>query len=652
MYADYSADAFEKEYTYSGKDLGANWRRDATFFRLWAPTASAVTICLYASGTQGQSDLIRQVPMSPDQKGTWTAAVDGDLNGVYYTYLVSVNGKDVEVCDPYAVAAGVNGHRAMVCDLSSTNPEGWTLDQSPVKSHDYTDYAIYELHIRDLSSLASSGIKNRGKFLGLAETGTKTKSGDPTGLDHIKSLGITHVHLMPVYDFGSVDEAVPQKRYNWGYDPMNFNVPEGSYSTNPFDGFVRIREMKQMIQTLHQNGLGVVMDVVYNHVYHTFEFSMNQIVPGYFSRESRDGTLSNGSGCGNDTASERAMVRKYIVDSVNYWADEYHIDGFRFDLVGLLDVETIQEVMMTVREKHPRVLFYGEGWDLGTQVTKANTPLAIQANAWMIPDFAFFNDTMRDTLRGSVFYYHLPGFVSGSYVPKEHLLKCFQGQTDWSTNPKQIVNYISCHDNHTLHDRIAEALPSAGETELAKRCRLAAAFNLLSTGIPFFQAGEEMLRSKKTSSGKYLENSYRSSDRINGLKWNLLREPEVAKTVQFYRGLLSLRKQHQLFRMTASEDVLRCITLLPEAPEAITAFLLKNEKESIIAAFNPGIEPAVLPLPHGKWNVFVQDDLAGSAVLSSVCVEAFIRPLSAFVAVLGVEVHCSQQSLPIGSLDG
>ena len=264
MYTDYSTEAFEREYTYLGKDLGANWRRDDTFFRLWAPTASAVTVRLYASGNQGQNDLIGQLPMSPDEKGTWTAAADGDLNGVYYTYLVSVNGENVEVCDPYAVAAGVNGHRAMVCDLSFTNPEGWELDQSPVKSTNSTDYVIYELHIRDLSSLASSGIKNRGKFLGLAETDTKTKSGDHTGLDHIKSLGITHVHLMPVFDFGSVDEGAPEKRYNWGYDPMNFNVPEGSYSTDPYDGFVRIREMKRMIQVLHENGLGVVMDVVYN----------------------------------------------------------------------------------------------------------------------------------------------------------------------------------------------------------------------------------------------------------------------------------------------------------------------------------------------------------------------------------------------------
>ena len=634
MYADYSTEAFEEKYTYSGNDLGAAWSPNGTFFRLWAPTADEAAICLYRSGTAGQQDLIRRVPMTPDRNGTWIASVPENLNGVYYTYLVSVNGNTVEACDPYAVTTGVNGKRAMVCDLESTNPAGWEQDRSPILSPNYTDYAIYELHIRDASSLACSGIKHRGKFLGLAEAGTKNRSGLPTGLEHIKKLGITHIHLMPVYDYGSVDEANPGKSYNWGYDPENFNVPEGSYSTNPYDGFVRVREMKQLVQALHQNGLGVILDVVYNHVYHTFDFSMNQIVPGYFSRENSQDILSNGSCCGNDTASERSMVQKYIVYSVNYWADEYHIDGFRVDLVGLLDVSTIQKIIATVRKKHPHVMFYGEGWNLNTQVTKENVPLAVQGNAWMLPEFAFFNDTMRDTLRGSVFDYHLPGFVSGARVPKESLLQCFQGRMSWSNDPKQIVNYISCHDNHTLHDRIAEALPQADEEELAKRSRLAAAFNLLSTGIPFFQAGEEMLRSKKTLSGRYLENSYRSSDRINGIKWNRLKEPEVQKTVLYYQGLLSLRKGHELFRMTDAGMVSQCIRLLPNAPEELTAFLLENEKEAIIAAFNPGICGINLPLPEGTWQVCVDKGRAECDPFFCVSREAMVEALSAFVAIL------------------
>ncbi|MGM9604393.1 MAG: type I pullulanase [Faecousia sp.] len=634
MYAEYSCEEFEKKFTYTGNDLGANWSPNETFFRLWAPTAQSVRVCLYHSGTAGTADFIRSLPMTADQNGTWIARADGDLNGIYYTYLVNANGNMVEACDPYAAAVGVNGKRAMVCNLKSTDPDDWERDCTPVKSRNYTDYAIYELHIRDLSSLASSGITHRGKYLGLAETGTKLKSGEATGLDHIRKLGVTHIHLLPVYDYGSVDEANPGKAYNWGYDPVNFNVPEGSYSTNPFDGFTRIREMKQMIQSVHQNGLGVILDVVYNHVYHTFEFSMNQIVPGYFSRENEEGTLSDGSCCGNDTASERSMVRKFIVDSVSYWADEYHVDGFRFDLVGLLDTITIQEIIASVRRKHPHVMFYGEGWDIATQVTKPNVPLAIQKNAWMIPEFAFFNDTMRDTMRGSVFDYHLPGFISGAPVSKWHLLKCFQGRMDWSCMPSQIVNYVSCHDNHTLHDRIAKALPRAEEAEIAKRCRMAAAFYLLSTGIPFLQAGEEMLRTKKTRSGKYVGNSYRSPDQVNGIKWSRLKEPEVQNTVRYYQGLLSLRGKHRLFRMTDPDAVCRCITLLPGTPDDLTVFQLRDEDEVILAVFNPSGNPVKLTLPEGKWEVYAEENRAGSAVLASVSGETSIAAISAFVAIL------------------
>lgn len=633
MYEEYSSEAFEAQYTYPGSDLGAHWSAEAASFRVWAPTAKKIELCLYRSGTEGENDCLQRVPMSPAERGTWTASVPGDQNGVYYTYLAEVNGSTVEACDPYAVTTGVNGKRAMVCDLKSTDPLGWEQDRTPVTSRNETDYVIYELHVRDLSSMASSGVKHRGKFLGLTQADTALKTGQPTALNHIKQLGVTHVHLMPVYDYGSVDEANPGRAYNWGYDPVNFNVPEGSYSTDPYDGFVRVREMKQMVQALHQNGLAVVMDVVYNHVYHTFEFSVNQLVPGYFSRENRDGLLSNGSCCGNDTASERSMVRKYIVDSVNFWADEYHIDGFRFDLVGLLDVDTIQQIIATVRQKHPHVLFYGEGWNLATQVTKPEVPLAVQQNAWRLPEFAFFNDTLRDTLRGSVFDYHLPGYISGAPVSREALLRCFRGQLDWSSDPKQIVNYVSCHDNHTLHDRIAEALPHAGEAELARRSRFAAAFTLLSTGIPFFGAGEEMLRAKKTRLGKYVSDSYRSSDQVNGLKWNRLKEPEVQRTVEYYRGLLALRKAHPLFRLSDSQEVSQRVTLWPDASEAVAAFLLQGDSEQIIAAYNPSPVPQKLSLPQGKWEVFVESDRAGCEALYQVSTEAEIQGISAFVVI-------------------
>ena len=631
MYQNYSSQEFEEKYTYTGTDLGAAWSKERTFFRVWAPTADFVTVNFYRSGDAAQQDLIEAYPMCASENGTWSVTAEGDWNGVYYTYTVSIGEYVSEAVDPYARAVGVNGKRAMVVDLAATNPPNWDRDQDPNAGKPITDCVIYELHVRDLSADSSSGIAHKGKFLGLTETGTTTKDGYPTGLDHIKILGITHLHLLPVFDYGSVDEADSKsKKFNWGYDPENFNVPEGSYATDPYDGAVRIREMKQMVASLHENGISVVMDVVYNHVYHTFEFSVNQIVPGYFSRQDDSGCLSNGSGCGNDTASEQSMVRKYIVDSVNYWADEYHIDGFRFDLVGLLDVQTIHEIMATVKRNHPNVIFYGEGWDLTTKVTKPDVPLAVQHNARMLPGFAFFNDTIRDTMRGSVFDFHAKGFASDGEVSNDHLLNCFCGRVSWTSNPRQIVNYVSCHDNHTLHDRIAEALPRADHAELARRCRLTAAFTLLSSGIPFFQAGEELLRSKKSITGKYIANSYRSSDHINAIKWNRLSDDETAATLRYYQGLLSLRRRYDHFRMSDPTQISQCITALPTQ---IPAFLIHGNQERLLCVFHAGSNPAELELPIGKWDILVNDAVAGLESLGSVSGKLEMPPLSAFVLV-------------------
>ena len=415
----YSSEEFEANFTYSGKDLGAVWSKEQTKFRVWAPTASQVTVNLYKSGNSGCNDLIEQIPMKPDIHGTWIAEKAGDLDGIYYTFQVMNEGTAAEVCDPYARTTGVNGHRGMVINLGATDPEGWAEDHDPNADLSINDAIIYELHIRDLSSHGSSGIRGIGKFAGLTEVSTHTPSGIPTGLDHMKALGITHLHILPMYDYGSVDEAHPEiPQFNWGYDPVNFNTPEGSYSSNATDGAVRVCELKQMIKHLHDHGISVIMDVVYNHVYDSGSFCFNKIVPGYFSRIDENGVYSNGSGCGNDTASERSMVRKYIVDSVQYWADEYHIDGFRFDLVGLLDVETINQLVAEVHKDHPNVIFYGEGWSIPTQLTKENVELAVQPNAAKTPNFAYFNDTIRDLLKGSVFSFTEPGFVSGACVDK------------------------------------------------------------------------------------------------------------------------------------------------------------------------------------------------------------------------------------------
>lgn len=630
---------FESAYTYSGRDLGAIWSKKSTCFRLWAPTAQAVWVNLYQSGNPDASDLLKTVAMRSDVQGTWLAEIDGDLNGVYYTYTVNVQGKSSEACDPYARTTGVNGLRAMVIDLDSTNPEGWENDCNPNPLQSFTDAVIYELHVRDLSSDASSGIQHKGKFLGLIETGTKTPGGVATGLDHIKELGITHLHLLPVYDYGSVDESKPESgQYNWGYDPVNFNVPEGSYSTDPFHGEVRVREMKQMVKGLHDAGISVVMDVVYNHVYHVDEFCFNRIVPGYFSR-TVNGKYTNGSGCGNDTASERSMVRKYIVDSVCYWADEYHIDGFRFDLVGLIDVDTVNAIMREVHKTHPDVVFYGEGWDLNTTPTKP-CQLATQENAHLTPGFAYFNDTIRNALRGSNFDVLSPGFVSGAVGIGETLEACFRGLPPWCTDPCQSINYVSCHDNNTLIDRIELATKGHSPLDQIRMSRLAAAFYMMAQGIPFLQAGEEMLRSKIDSKGNFVENSYNSPDCVNSLKWSDLEHPVYYDTFEYYKGLIAFRKAHPVLRMASAYDVLSNMIPIPNAHRHVGAFRIRGDvyfepADEIFLIFSAAAEPVVHPLPKGVWHICIDGDRAGTISLGTAEEHVTVPPLSAMVLVKG-----------------
>ena len=613
----YSSQSFEEKYTYHGNDLGVQWAPDRTLFRLWAPTAEEVFVNLYRSGNHGAEDLLCQLRMHPDDNGTWTAERMGNLSGIYYTYQVTVDGQLREACDPYARTTGVNGQRAMILDLQSTNPEGWDKDRNPHAGEPIIDAVIYELHVRDLSAHRSSRIRNKGKFLGLTETKKKTKLGQPTGLDHIKNLGVTHVHLLPVYDFGFTDEGRKTPQYNWGYDPVNFNVPEGSYSTNPFDGAVRVKEMKQMVKALHDAGLSVVMDVVYNHVYQAGNFCFNQIVPGYFSRISAEGVYSNGSCCGNDTASERAMVRKYIVDSVKYWAEEYHIDGFRFDLVGLIDVETIQSIIKAVHSTRPDVIFYGEGWHMDTSLTKEGYALATQSNAWMLPEFSFFNDQIRDLMRGSTFDSAAPGFVTGEHSSKELLESCFMGAPAWAAEPCQSINYVSCHDNHTLLDRITLSAPEASFEDLVKMNNLAAAFSILAEGVPFFQAGEEMLRTKPSKKERFDHNSYRSPDRVNSLKWESLDQDVYQKNVAYYQGLLAFRKAHPSLRLSSKEDVAKKVHPVRYPNPHVTAFHVEEDEQELFLIFNADSRTVNAPLPAGNWKITIQDDVAGTKELAA-----------------------------------
>ena len=633
MHDFYSSKTFEKQFTYTGNDLGAVWSPARTLFRLWAPTALAVSVNLYAGGTAGVSDLIEQIPMMRSAKGTWTAEKWGDLNGVYYTYQVTVNGRTVEACDPYARTTGVNGQRAMIIDLESTNPKGWDKDRDPHYGAPISDAVLYELHVRDLSMDKSSNIRHKGKFLGVAETGRRSRAGYPTGLDHIKELGITHLHLLPVFDYGSVDEARPRSRqFNWGYDPMNFNVPEGSYSTDPYHGAVRVAEMKKMVKALHDNGISVVMDVVYNHVYKREEFCFNQIVPGYFSRIGATGVYSDGSCCGNDTASERSMVQKYIVDSVKYWADEYHIDGFRFDLVGLIDTDTINAVMDTVHETHPNVIFYGEGWTMPTNLTKPGYSMTTQGNSALVPGFAFFSDTVRDLLRGTVFHSDAPGYVTGTHVHKDALEACFMGVPLWAAQPEQNVNYVSCHDNNTLFDRIAMAAPEAPLEVLARMNRLAAAFCMLSQGVPFFQAGEELLRTKPGKGGKFESNSYRSPDSVNSLKWDTLENKEYRKNLAYYKGLIAFRKAHPSLRLRTRDQVWSTVHPIGNGNPHVLAFLIDGEEEErIFVVFNADTHGSSIALPEGKWQVRIRDDQAGKESLEELGGSVTVSPISTLV---------------------
>lgn len=634
----FSTEKFEEQYTYTGNDLGAVYTKEKTTFRVWAPTADAVAVRLYQGGDADKSDLIEEIAMTASEKGTWVAEKSGDLNGTYYTYFVTIGDVQNEACDPYARTTGVNGNRAMVIDLASTNPEGWEKDKNPNADKTFNDAVIYELHIRDLSMDTSGNITNRGKYLAFTETGTKNATGISTGIDHIKELGVTHVHLLPVYDFGSVDErktTVPQ--FNWGYDPVNYNVPEGSYSTDPFNGEVRVKEFKQMVQSMHNNGLSVIMDVVYNHVYNASEFCFNRIVPQYFSRIDENGNYSNGSGCGNDTASERNMVRKYIVDSVLYWAEEYHIDGFRFDLVGLLDTETINEVVATVHAVRPDVVFYGEGWSMQTNITKFGYQMATQVNSKMTPGFAYFSDTIRDALKGSVFNNKETGYVSGASGKVSTLENCFMGLAyPWCSTPSQSINYASCHDNMTLFDRIVNSTPNATREDQIKMNNLAAAIYMTSQGIPFIHAGEEMLRSKPTKSGGFDENSYASPDSVNKLKWDDLSNKEYQAVNEYYKGLIAFRKEHAALRLTTAEEVKANITKMTGLDDNVMAFRINGGvngevADNLFVIFNANETETEMELPEGKWNVYIDDAKAGTKVLKTVKGKVKVAPISAMV---------------------
>ncbi len=612
-----NSDSFNSRYTYAGDDLGNTYTPQQTQFRVWAPTATAVSLVTYPNAAASAGVV---TPMVQSVNGTWLLVAKGDLNATIYNYRVTVGGVEREAVDPYVRATTINGIHGVVVDLSKTNPKSWT-NTKPTFSGKSTDAVIYELHVRDLSMDSSSNIPvaHRGKYLALTDVKTSSSSGVPTGVNAIKDLGVTHVELLPVFDFASVDEASPS--FNWGYDPQNYNVPEGSYSTNPSNPQTRITELKSAVQALHNDKLRVMMDVVYNHVFNASDFSEEKIVPGYFFRTNSDGTLTNGSGVGNDVASERPMVRKFIVDSVKYWASQYHFDGFRFDLMGLLDLTTMQEIRKALNAIDPTILIIGEGWDMGT------LPDAIRANQKNIESLAgiaAFNDELRDGIKGSVFDSADPGYATGKVSQIGHVKVGIVGNIDysssvsgnWTTNdPTQSVNYVESHDNLTLFDKLTASVKAATPAKIEALDRLSASIALLAQGVPFMQAGQEFLRSKNGD-----PNSYKSSDSVNSLKWNL--RATNKSTVNYYKGLIALRKAHPVFRISTAALVRRDLVFLKEPNNVIAYSLngngLKDSWHTVVVAHNPNATATLISLPaKGDWKVVVQGASAGTKALAT-----------------------------------
>ncbi len=602
---------FVENYTYDGDDLGAVIKGDVTVFKVWAPTASKVTLNLFEAGNGGSAK--EKVDMVKGERGVWEYTLKGNAHGTYYTYSVTTALGTKEATDPYAKAAGLNGDRSMVIDLDTTDPEGWDKDKV-VELEKYTDATIWEIHVRDFSNkIASSEYK--GKYLAFTERGLTNGAGISVGVDYLLNLGVTHIHLLPVYDYATVDEANPDSQFNWGYDPKNYNVPEGSYSTNPYDGEVRVKEFKQMVQSLHNDGLGVIMDVVYNHTY-SADSNFNRIVPYYYYRFNSDGTNTSASGCGNDTASERYMFGKFMVDSVKYWAEEYNLDGFRFDLMGLHDLETMREIEKAVHAINPNAIIYGEGWTMGSTLNRE--PQANQTNISKIEpsegaagSIAVFNDAIRDGLKGSVFEEKGSGYISGDYHTYEGKVQFgiaggAGSEAGWRVAGAAVINYMSAHDNHTLWDKL-EA--SNGDNTVEERMamnRLGAAIMMISQGTPFMQAGEEMLRTKDGD-----HNSYKSSDEINNLNWEALTaDSNEYAMMLYYKGLLAMRSQYEIFR--GNGDVKVSFGMLTGG--GMTVEMKDDKGNEALVLINPTARAASYTL-DGQWNLVATGTEAGAQVM-------------------------------------
>lgn len=608
--------------TYEGDDLELSVNSTGTHFRLWSPKAEAARVRLYDHGRGG--DAYRTLDMTKHaDNGTWTATVPQQLYGKYYTFQIKHNGRWLdETPGVWAKAVGANGKRAAIIDLNTTNPDNWDGDKGP-EVKNFSDVVLYEAHMRDLSMDPSSGIANKGKFLQFTEPGTKSPQGEATGIDHLKELGVTHVHILPSYDYNSVDETNLQNNiYNWGYDPQNYNAPEGSYSTNPSDPATRVREMKEMIKALHDAGIGVVMDVVYNHTAENDGSNFELTAPGYYHRHWNDGKYSDASGCGNETASDLKQMQDYIVNSVKYWAKEYHVDGFRFDLMAIHDTETMNRVAQELKEINPSIFVYGEGWTAGDSPLQPERR-ALKENVSKMKGIAVFSDDIRDAVKGHYSNEEDPGFATGkpgneetvkigivaaTAHPQVDYSKGNNSKFPYAESPEMIVNYVSCHDDLCLTDKLKKSMPDATEAQRLAAAKLAQTIVMTSQGTPFIFAGEEVFRDKKG-----VHNSYKSPDSINAIDWN--NKTKYKDQYEYYKGLIALRKAHPAFRMTTAKDIAKNLKFdkidSKKTPNLISYSLLNNangdEWKEIKVVFNGAPTAQTVKIPKGNWQVVARD---------------------------------------------
>lgn len=613
---------FENYPVYSGDDLELTVDSSGTRFRLWSPKAQDVVVNLYDNGHTGVP--YKTLPMTHDvSTGTWTASVPEKLYGKFYTFKVKHDGKWLsETPGVWAKAVGVNGKRAAIIDFSTTSPAGWHQDKGP-EVRNFSDVIVYEMHHRDMSMHPSSGIANKGKFLALTEKGTTSPEGEKTGIDHLKELGVTHVHILPSYDYNSVDETNLQNNtYNWGYDPQNYNAPEGSYSTNPSNPAARIREMKEMVKALHDAGIGVIMDVVYNHTAENDGSNFELTAPGYYHRHWDDGRYSDASGCGNETASDRRQMRDYIINSVKFWAKEYHIDGFRFDLMAIHDTETMNAVAAELKKINPSIFVYGEGWTAGDSPLAAERR-ALKENVSAMKGIAVFSDDLRDAVKGHYTDASDRGFATGkpgleetvkigivaaTAHPQVDYSKGNNSRFPYAESPEMIVNYVSCHDDLCLTDKLKKSMAGESEENMLNAAKLAQTIVFTSQGTPFMFAGEEVFRDKKG-----VHNSYKSPDSINAIDWS--NKARYRDLFDYYRNLARLRKEHPAFRMTSAEDIARHLVFdeIDSSREPnLISYSLKDsangdEWKEIKVVFNGASSSRVVNVKKGKWVIVAKD---------------------------------------------